>query len=343
MNKPCIARLLFAALCCISILLPSCQKHTAEASFYFWRTKAVLSPGEREALKTYGVKTLYVRFFDVDTRDEQSGPEPLGVADSLDRLPQQLSVIPVVFITNRTFLRMKHDTEAVLLARRVLKKINGLRASYPELQIDCDWSDKTKARYFLFLRSLKPELPAHVKLTATIRLHQVKYPVRTGVPPVDGGMLMFYNMGRLQDADAPNSIFDASTASAYLPYVKSYTLHLDAALPVFRWYVHYRNGQVKGLVTKKHLPDIGDTSYFYSSAKASYVLKRAGVLNGVSYEAGDALKYEALDDAALLDAAKLLQESLPDANRRIALYDLDVINLSYYESNTLQGLFSTFR
>jgi hypothetical protein len=343
LNKSRVARLLAAAFVSTSVLLPSCQKPSAEASFYFWRTKALLSPGEREALNTHKVSTLYVRLFDVDTKTENGRPEPLGVIDSLERLPAQLTVIPVVFITNRTFLRLKADTEAMALAGKVLKKVHGLRASYPELQIDCDWSDKTKARYFLFLQTLKQQLPSSTKLTATIRLHQIKYPVRTGVPPVDGGMLMFYNMGNLQDAGAANSIFDASTASAYTPYLKSYALHLDAALPIFRWYVHYRNGVVKGLVTKKQLPEVADTSYFYSGGEPVHTLKKAAVLHGVSYEAGDVLKYEAIDDDLLLQAAGLLQKSLPIEHRRLVLYDLDDINLHYYENKTLQQVYSAFR
>ena len=336
-------RLVSLACISISILLPACRKSPAEASFYFWRTKAVLSPGEKAALETYHVRTLYIRFFDVDTKEEHGKPEPLGVIDSPETLPENLSVIPVVFITNRTFLRLNGDTEALGLARNVLKKINSIHHSYPELQIDCDWSDKTQVRYFLFLRSLKKHLPSGVKLTATVRLHQVKYPVRTGVPPVDGGMLMFYNMGTLQDAEAPNSIFDAATASAYTSYLKSYTLHLDVALPVFRWYVHYRNGAIKGLLTKKHLPDISDTSYFYKNTEGMYSIRKAGVMNGVSYETGDLLKYEALDDNTLLEAAGLLQKNLPEEHRRLVLYDLDDFNLHHYESKTLQQVYSTFR
>jgi hypothetical protein len=338
-----MARLLALAWISISVLLPSCQTSSVEPSFYYWRTKAVLSSGETAALKTFHVKHLYVRFFDVDIKEEQGKPEPLGVVDSLERLPKQLSVIPVVFITNRTFLRLKQDTEVIALARNVLKKINSLRASYPELQIDCDWSDKTKVRYFLFLETLKKQLSKSVKLTATIRLHQIKYPVRTGVPPVDGGMLMFYNMGKLEDTEAPNSIFEAGTASAYTPYLRSYALHLDVALPIFRWYVHYRNGVVKGLIVKKRLPDISDTSYFYRDAKSPYTVKKSGVLHGVSYEAGDVLKFEALDDEALLEAAALLQKNLPDEHRRLVLYELDDFNLNYYESKTLQQVYSSFR
>ncbi len=72
------------------------------------------------------------------------------------------------------------------------------------LQIDCDWTTKTAPKYFYFLQQIREKLDAHedggtfaslAMLSATIRLHQVKYPEKSGMPPVDKGVLMFYNMG----------------------------------------------------------------------------------------------------------------------------------------------------
>lgn len=337
-----IATWLIAAVFSGLLILPSCKKPAADASFYFWRTRASLSPGEKAALETHHIHTLYVRFFDVDTPQEGGQPKPLGVTDSLELLPPGLSVIPVVYMTNRTFLRLGADTEAVSLAHKVLIKVNSMHMNYPELQIDCDWSEKSKARYFLFLETIKNQLPSTARLTATIRLHQVKYPLKTGVPPVDGGMLMFYNMGNLHLSEGPNSIFDMRTARAYTPYISSYTLHLDAALPIFRWYVHYRNGKIKGLVSKKQLPELKDTSYFYAAAPTQYVLKKDGIVQGVAYETGDVLKQEALSDEQLLEAAELLQKSLYREGRKIVLYDLDDINIQYYETKTLKAVYSSF-
>ena len=322
--------------------LSSCKKYAADASFYFWRTRAALSPGEKAALKTHHVHTLYVRFFDVDTPQEDGQPKPMGVIDSLELLPPGLTVIPVVYITNRSFLRLRADTEAVALAHKVLRKVNSMHTNYPELQIDCDWSEKSRLRYFLFLETIRKQLPPAARLTATIRLHQVKYPEKTGVPPVDGGMLMFYNMGNLHLSEGPNSIFDVRTAKAYTPYISSYKLHLDAALPIFRWYVHYRNGKIKGLISKKQLPELKDTSYFYTATSTRYSLKKAGIVNGVAYEAGDVLKQEALSDEQLLEAAALLQKSLYQERRNIVLYDLDDLNIQYYETNTLKAIYSSF-
>lgn len=331
---------------CLGILcaLPACrQVNEAEPSFYFWRTNARLSTGERAALKQLEIRKLYLRFFDVDTRRENGSPEPLGTVDSLDALPADLSLIPVVFITNRTFLRMQHDTEAINLAGKLLRKIQSLKASFRELQIDCDWSEHTKTRYFLLLSTLKKQLPASTLLSATIRLHQVKYPVRSGVPPVDRGMLMFYNMGRLQDEQGPNSIFDAATASAYTPYIKSYRLPLDVALPIFRWCVHYRNGRVKALLGKKQFPPLEDTSYFYGAGDQRFRVKHDGMRNGVAFRAGDVLKYEEVNDERLLEAARLLRQNLPETRRSIVLYDLDEQNLKAYEKQTLPNVYSAFR
>ena len=81
------------------------------------------------------------------------------------------------------------------------------------------------------------------QLSATIRLHQVKYREETGVPPVDYGVLMYYNMGHISAMGA-NSIYDRSTALRYLGKLREYPLPLDIALPMFAWGVHSADGQV---------------------------------------------------------------------------------------------------
>ena len=78
-------------------------------------------------------------------------------------------------------------------------------------------------------------------LSATIRLHQVKYYKQAGIPPVDRGMLMFYNMGKLNALTAENSIYNSNDAAGYIETVDDYPLKLDLALPAFSWAVHFRN------------------------------------------------------------------------------------------------------
>ncbi len=319
----------------------SCNTYKSEPSFYFWRTNAALSSKEKETIAHHNIRVLYVRFFDVDIPPGLQKPQPLGVIDSLELIPNTVSVIPVVYITNHTFLNLKNP-QVIELAANVVKKVKGLQKNYKELQIDCDWSEKTKEVYFAFLREVKKLSGNTVWLTATVRLHQIKYPVRSGVPPVNGGMLMFYNMGNIHNLQGPNSIFDAGIAAKYTNYIKDYALHLDVALPIFKWCILYRNEKVIGLITKNRLPQTHDTTYFSAEKNSIFKVKKPQLINGVYYKTNDILKYETLNDEELLKAAELLKKSLSPDNRRIVLYDLDELNINYYETETIETVFSTF-
>ncbi len=326
----------------LTIIFTSCESSHTEPSFYFWRTKAVLSHPEKTALKEYNIKILYVRLFDVEIDPLTDTPKPLGVTDSIETLGKTISLIPVIFITNRTFLNL-NKRQSSELAQNVLKKVDGLCTRYNELQIDCDWSDKTRQQYFNFLKSLKTLLSKQKKLTATIRLHQIKYPFKTGVPPVDGGMLMFYNVGNIKDITGSNSIFDVLTAQKYTPYISKYALPLDAALPIFRWCVHYKSGTVKNMITKKNLPLLSDTGLFENDNNTHlFKVKTSFLKYGIYYEKGDILKYEAVEENTLLEAARLLKQNLKPGNRRIVFFDLDELNLNYYDKKTLETIFNTF-
>jgi hypothetical protein len=116
------------------------------------------------------------------------------------------------------------------------------------VQLDCDWTISTRVVYFHFLAALRARLPQGVALSATLRLHQYRYPDRTGIPPVDRVMLMFYNMGQLDDPDEPNSILNLAAAQPYLDGAPPYPVPLDVALPVFRWGVLYRDGRMTKLI-----------------------------------------------------------------------------------------------
>lgn len=320
----------------------ACDKPFSEPSFYFWRTKANFSTKEKEALASLHIKTLYVRFFDVDVSKVNGKPEPLGVIDSLVAIPQGTSIIPVVFITNRTFLDLP-GTEIISLAKQIFLKINAIHKNYSELQIDCDWSEKTKENYFLFLEEIKKLISGKAILSCTIRLHQVKYPIRNGVPNVNRGMLMFYNMGNLSDIKGENSIYDPGNAKNYTSYIKNYNLPLDVALPIFKWFIHYRNNKVVGLITKKQMPDMNDTAHFSPTENnIIFNLKRDYLNKGVFYKQNDLLKLEVLSDEQLLDAAKILNLHLKEESRRVALYDLDELNINNYESKTIEKVFTVF-
>src|SRR5207253_10476713 len=121
--------------------------------------------------------------------------------------------------------------------------------AFQQLQLDCDWSDSSRRNYFHFVDLLSHRLKAERKIvSATIRLHQIKYAERTGIPPVSRGMLMFYNFGRIQADSDRSSIFNAEDAGRYSSYIAGYPLELDVVLPAFSWSVHSREGRVLGLL-----------------------------------------------------------------------------------------------
>lgn len=133
-------------------------------------------------------------------------------------VPAQTKIVPVVFITNQTLENI--DTTATkLLAFKISKRIQGIITTNQlptpeEIQIDCDWTGGTREKYFLLLTELqKFPLFQNTIWSATIRLHQVKFMENTGIPPVDRGMLMFYNMGNIEDINTPDSIYDKKHGS----------------------------------------------------------------------------------------------------------------------------------
>ena len=80
-------------------------------------------------------------------------------------------------------------------ASSLLAKVSAAAlGAWKEMQVDCDWTQGSRAAYFALLRALRDRLHAQGRrLSATIRLHQVKCSADTGVP-VDRGMLMAYNL-----------------------------------------------------------------------------------------------------------------------------------------------------
>ncbi len=320
----------------------SCKKNTSEFSFYYWKTKFKISPAEKNILADLECKTIYTRFFDVDMDEAAQEPIPVGTIDGLDSKDENTTIIPVVFITNRTFLKMV-KADITKLAQNIYTKINSIKDDYTELQFDCDWSGKTKENYFFFLQEIRKLISKDVKLTCTIRLHQVKYVFKTGIPPVDRGTLMFYNMGDVHDQNESNSIYNSGNVEKYIDFVDDYKLPLDAALPIFGWYVHYRNNTFIGLINKDNMPKINDTIVFSQMENnTKFKVKSDHLENGIYYKTNDMIKLEVLNDEKLLEAAELLAKHLKPVSRRIIFYDLDEKNINYYDKETFTKIKSVF-
>jgi hypothetical protein len=302
-------------------------------SFYYWRTTFSLSPAEREALGTLHVSRLYLRLFDVAWRD---GAPSIEGPVSGDPAPE-LEIIPVVFLRDEVF---RHP--APELAARVWGQIRERAAALGftphELQFDCDWTDATRDAYFGFLRDIRAR--ANLPLSATIRLHQVKYRERTGVPPVERGTLMFYNMGK-----GAHTIFDPIAAGRYLTRIPSYPLPLDAALPIWSWTLQERDDHVHDILQSTDPDELSVEAFpFLRTAPGGrWMATETAFLHGALLREGDLLEAERIGPIDTFAAATMLAPLLPRAPRTVTLFDLSERNLKRHGTDSLDDVFRTFR
>ncbi len=211
-----------------------CNKEKAH-SFYYWKTIYQLNAFEQKYLDSLDVKKLYVRFFDVDLKNGK--PAPIGKLTVLEQNKNQ-EIVPVIFITNETFNDLdKKEIEA--LAHYIQKEIQFI---YPkiankkikEVQFDCDWTVRTRNRYFYFLNVVEKQNPSWL-VSATIRLHQIKDKEKTGVPPINKGVLMYYATSNPLDFTDNNSILNNTLANNYIRDLNRYPIKIDVALPIYSW------------------------------------------------------------------------------------------------------------
>jgi hypothetical protein len=335
-------------------LLTGCERLERRAparAFYYWRTTFELTPAERRALAELHVNRLYVRAFDVAPGSGDTATF-LGVVRPARQqaLPPGVELVPVVFLKNQVFASASPGSERALAERvwneaaKVGKALAGT-AAFKELQVDCDWTDSTRVRFFEFVRALRQASTPGTRLSATIRLHQVKFRERTGVPPVDSGMLMFYNMGRFSADARERSIFDAEAAERYLARLHDYPLPLDAALPIWSWTLQLREQEVVGLLQSTDPAELPALDFVKPQPSQGFEVTRTTFLHGSLLRQGDVLKAEALSASEIQECASLLAKNLAPASERrtVALFDLSERNLSRHGFHSLEQAFEVVR
>ena len=210
MSKKWLVILVFVLCCCTSQDQPV-------ISFYYWKTVFKLSNLEKETLKDNNVTKLYIRYFDIDL-DANKKPFPVSPIH-FNEVPSSFTVVPVIYIKNKVMLEKTIDIEELATKTNdfIIQINQKNKLNCTEIQIDCDWSLESQSNYLEFVKAFKKI--SKKKLSATIRLHQVKYFKKTKIPEVDSGVLMYYNMGTIA-ADASNSIYDQEIALRYLSSLK---------------------------------------------------------------------------------------------------------------------------
>jgi len=326
------------------VIVCGCRRTSVDRSFYYWKTRFYLSNQERDYLSNLKIKKLYIRFFDIEYDEISKNPMPVGTIRFANKVPEGIEVIPVVYLTNKALQKTADGSIEVLTANlyQLVKSLAAQNAiKFTELQMDCDWSETTRTKYFRLLKLLKAELK-NCKLTATIRLHQIKYNKITGVPPVDRGMLMFYNMGKISAKENQNSIFDKNDAAKYVSYIKKYSLPVDVALPLFSWGIHIREHKPVELLNNLTSDDFSNNANFTQNGQ-SYMASQSFFFRGFYFMKNDMVKIEEISPDLCQDAANMVAKELSSSSRSIALFNLDSLTLSRYEKKNIEKIYNTFR
>ncbi|MFY4808056.1 hypothetical protein ACOTVK_05785 [Aliarcobacter butzleri] len=192
------------------------QKKDIQISFYSWENSF-----EEQNIN----EKLYIKVLDVNFSTKLE-----LLKTNIKETPKNF--IPVIYITNETMKNVDYS----LVSKAILETLKNYK--FDEIQIDCDWSLSTRSNYFNLLEDLKEKL--NKKISATIRLHQIKYYTKTGIPPVDYGVLMYYNMSNIGDFNTKNSILDNEIAKKYHYNFDVYPLKLKLALPLYSQAIQFR-------------------------------------------------------------------------------------------------------
>ncbi len=274
-----------------------------KVSFYHWKSDAdnVFSA---HTVSKESVHKIYLHYFDVDLINGKAFP--VYKLDEVDSVYKSMDIVPVVFIVNKV---LKHsDTEK--LAAQIHQLTDEISAHHfgsriKELQIDCDWSTSTRYAYFELLKQLKK----HYELSCTVRLHQIKYRSKTGLPPVNKATLMLYNVGDLTDF-TENSILSDSIVSLYINEKTDYPMPLDLALPLFAQTVLKSKKGIYKLINgvDRDLFNL-DTVHFKLQNENVFEIKEDTLYKGFYLTSGDQLKLEELSNDDISKSYKVIRNS----------------------------------
>jgi hypothetical protein len=333
-------------VCCCFLGCKQAAVPPPAPTFFYWKNPLKLTDIEHQILDTLNAKCLYVKVLDVGKSPETGDIEPLSktlISDSL-----AVGIVPVIFLTNETFqgLSAVASEDLVLRISEHLKTFSHL----PALQLDCDWTASTRVAYFRFLKQLRDQMPEQTLFSATIRLHQYKFPQQMGVPPVDRGMLMFYNTGDIQNADTTkvfNSIFSGDEVAKYVEGVSPYPLPLDLALPIFSWALVFREGEFWKIIRAAQLSELCDSTLFLPVLPSKiqrnkgvelFRVRQATFFHGHYLRPDDMIRYEYMPPELLEESARWAAQVSWHDDAQLVFFDLDTMALWQYSIDFLKEM-----
>lgn len=337
-------------------------------AIYYWKTLMQFDEADKQMADNLNLATMYIRYFDISWSYTRGGI-PVGVLnvdkydfDEASATFGTRNIIPTVFITNEVFKNIK-EGELKLLAYKTSLKIEQISAELEnlyyetnkgkagdnnkqyafddlivEVQIDCDWTASTKDKYFMFLEILDKEMEE--PLSCTVRLHQYRDRKLMGIPPLDRGLLMCYNVADVQRYDTKNAIIDANIVQQYV-IDDPYPIRLDVGLPMFSWAAWYRGQEFKGLVSGWNNKDAANKNLYKKSIDNQYIVSKDAELGNYYLREGDVLRWDNSNKAEIEKTIAILNDKIDLSASRIAFFDWETEKIKQHE-NELETYYSSF-
>jgi len=324
------------------------EKQTkVEPAFYYWKNKPEkLHPKEIEIVQALEIHKLYVKLFEVE-KEIDFGIRPFAKTN-LKHLPKaidNIEIIPTIFIKNEVlFNSTKLDLQELVpnlihLTEKYYSKISPQsEKSFTELQIDCDWTAKTKDNYFFLLKKLKEK--SGKQISCTLRLYPYKYPKIMGVPPVDKATLMCYNLTNSLKNEHKNSIQDNNELEKYLRSTNKYPVHLDIALPIYSWTLLFQNKTFKKVIS---IEDLALKQYAKQVSPLWWEVQESHTVDNLYLRPGDQLKVERVTKEKTEETIALLKKYITfDEFTTLTFFHLDYKNSKLHHEDLASHFITEF-
>ncbi|KOS05185.1 hypothetical protein AM493_03395 [Flavobacterium akiainvivens] len=359
---------------CFCTLLSCKKEYKTERSFCYWKTTFQSYNFNQQLADSLGVGHMYMRLFDVGWNPFEKKPAPMATLWDFSDEHNKMHITPSIYINNdaivnssreqlrelaaninkRTIAILSKTEEKTVLwsaaAKRrdstytgnkdslKIKETANFKSRIKEILIDCDWTQKSRDNYFFLLSEIKRQFPNY-KIAATIRLWQYRDFKKAGVPPVDNGLLMCYNMDSPTNHKTGNSIGSSKTLKQYITH-NDYPLKLNVALPIFNWQLVFRGGEFKGILTDDLL-SLRGTDY-KKLAENRYMLTNDITIGQTYFRNGDEVRVEKVSDAELRQMIDIIKDNIDLENSRVTFFSWDENFINDYGTKNIEAYYRLF-
>jgi len=316
----------------VILLLVSCENNSKHFNFYHWKSNAVFNDLYKQKTKSLHTQKIYLHYFDVEKKGTLNEIVPTYVLKTVSNELKKFEIIPVIYITNAVFKRESFNSEK--LSKKIEKLIHQISQKHfnkeiKTIQIDCDWSQTTKNAYFELLEKMSDNFDINV----TIRLHQIKFQNKTGIPPVKNGTLMLYNMGDLKNR-RQNSIIQSNIVKQYINGETKYPLNLHLGLPLFSQSIVFNEQDKIKIIKNTERSILEKDLHFKKTDPINFEVVQDTLYKGFFLSKGYNLKLEEYNQDEIINSCQTIKESQLQIDE-IIFYHLDEKTLQNIDINAL--------